>query len=76
MPIHGVGRRNRQVVAETQWLWPAQGDMLEFTTDSGGPIAAQVGLSIARRESPMRPAARLITPLWGSVYAEKLTSMT
>jgi hypothetical protein len=60
----------------TQWLWPAQGDMLEFTTDSGGPIAAQVDLSIATRESPMRPAARLITPLWGSVYAEKLTSMT
>jgi hypothetical protein len=24
----------------------------------------------------MRPAARLIIPLWGSVYAEKLTSMT
>src|SRR6266481_1246456 len=24
----------------------------------------------------MRPPARLITPLWGSVYAEKLTSMT
>ena len=24
----------------------------------------------------MRPLARLIIPLWGSVYAEKLTSMT
>jgi hypothetical protein len=24
----------------------------------------------------MRPPARLIIPLWGSIYAEKLTSMT
>jgi hypothetical protein len=33
-------------------------------------------IPVRKPREPMRPPARLIIPLWGSIYAEKLTSMT
>src|SRR5262245_51458603 len=48
--------------------------MLRSATAGSGMQLADC--SFRKPREPMRPPARLIIPLWGSVYAEKLVSMT
>jgi hypothetical protein len=52
----------------------ARSTAILFALNSWNP--ARYGFSIANEETSMRERARLIIPLWGAVYAEKLVSMT